>query len=281
MIILRTIPELRTFVHDWQGQGLRIGLVPTMGYLHAGHLSLIDHVRPRCDRLIVSIFVNPTQFAPGEDLDRYPRNIERDEQAVAAHGTDAIFYPDAPEMYPEGFRTFTIVEGLGDVLCGRTRPTHFRGVTTVVSKLFNLTRCQVAAFGQKDYQQSLIIRRMAADLNYDVDVLVCSTVREEDGLAMSSRNSYLSPEERERAVCLYRALTKGQKLFSLGERSAAKIRQEMKRTIQATPGVSIDYLEAVDAYNLQPLEKIDRPAVLAGAVYVGATRLIDNVIIEP
>lgn len=279
MIILRTIPELRTFIHDWQRQGKTIGLVPTMGYLHEGHLSLIDRIRPRCDRTIVSIFVNPTQFAPGEDLDRYPRDFERDEKMVADHGAHAIFYPDSQEMYQEGFRTFVIVEGLGNVLCGRSRPTHFRGVTTIVAKLFHLTRCNVAAFGQKDYQQVLLIQRMAEDLNFDVDVLVCPTVREEDGLAMSSRNSYLTPEERQRAVCLYRALTNGQKLFLSGEIDAAKIKQEMKKTVKAAAGVSVDYLEVVDATDLHGLQKVDRPAVLAGAVWVGSTRLIDNVII--
>jgi pantoate--beta-alanine ligase len=279
MIILRTIPELKTFVHDWQHQDKTIGLVPTMGFLHEGHLSLMDRVKPRCDRMIVSIFVNPTQFAPGEDLDRYPRDFERDEKLVADHGAYAIFYPDAQEMYAEGFRTFVIVEGLGNVLCGRTRPTHFRGVTTIVAKLFHLTRCDVAAFGQKDYQQALLIQRLAEDLNFDVDVLICPTVREADGLAMSSRNSYLSPEERERAICLNRALTNGQKLYLSGESDAAKIKQEMKKTVKATPGVSVDYLEVVDAGDLHALQKVDRPAVIAGAVWVGSTRLIDNIII--
>jgi pantoate--beta-alanine ligase len=279
MIILRTVPELRTFIHDWQHQGQTIGLVPTMGYLHDGHLSLIDHTKPNCDRLIVSIFVNPTQFAPGEDLDRYPRNFERDEKLVADHGAHAIFYPDSKEMYSDGFRTFVIVEGLGNVLCGRTRPTHFRGVTTIVAKLFHLTRCDVAAFGQKDYQQTLLIRRMAEDLNFDVQILVCPTVREADGLAMSSRNSYLSPEERGRAPILYNTLIKGQQLCLAGENDAGKIKQEMKKMAKTIPGVSVDYLEVVDANDLRTLQKITGPAVLAGAVWVGSTRLIDNVII--
>ncbi len=280
MIILGTIPELKAFVNDWHGQGLKVGLVPTMGYLHAGHLSLVDAIKSRCDCTLVSIFVNPTQFAPGEDLDRYPRDFERDERIVAEHGADAIFYPDAKEMYPEGFRTFVIVEGLGNVLCGRSRPTHFRGVTTIVAKLFNLTRCDIAAFGQKDYQQALILQRMIEDLNFDIELLLCPTVREEDGLAMSSRNNYLSAEERARANCLYRALTNAKKLFDGGEREALKLKQEMKRTVRAT-GVSVDYIEVVDAVNLQPLEKIKRRTLLAGAIWAGSTRLIDNMVIEP
>jgi len=280
MIILRTIPELRTFVHDWHSQGLRIGLVPTMGYLHGGHLSLIDCIKPHCDRTIVSIFINPAQFAPHEDLERYPRDFERDEKLVEERGVAAIFYPDAAEIYPEGFRSFVIVEGLSGVLCGRSRPTHFRGVTTVVAKLFNLTKCHVAVFGQKDYQQALIIQQMVEDLNLDVEILLSPTVRDTDGLALSSRNNYLSPEERQRAVCLYKALTQGQRLFQSGEVAVSKIKQEMRKALRNT-GVTVDYVEVVDAKTLQPLEKVNRRAVLAGAVWVGNTRLIDNIIIEP
>jgi len=280
MLILRTIPELRTFVHDWRSQGLRIGLVPTMGYLHKGHLSLIEHIKPHCDRILVSIFVNPTQFSPEEDLDRYPRDLDRDEKLVEERGADAIFYPDAKEIYPDGFRTFVIVEGLGNVLCGRSRPTHFRGVTTIVAKLFNLTDCDVAVFGQKDYQQALLIQRMVEDLNLDVETLVAPTVREDDGLALSSRNNYLAPPERERAPLLYRALSQGQKLFESGEKSAAKIKQEMRKTLRNT-GVTVDYIEVVDAVHLQPVEKVNRRVVLAGAIWLGNTRLIDNIIIEP
>ncbi len=280
MIILRTIPEIRTFVHDWQSQGKRIGLVPTMGFLHEGHLSLVDRLRPRCDCAVVSVFVNPTQFAPGEDLDRYPRDFERDEKLLAEHGVDAVFYPDSQEMYTGDFRTFVIVEGLSNVLCGRSRPTHFRGVTTIVVKLFNLVKCQVAAFGQKDYQQALLIQHLIEDLNYDLELLLCPTVREADGLAMSSRNSLLSTEEREHAICLFRALSNGLKLFQSGEIEASKIKLEMKRTVKATSGVSLDYLEVVDAHTLQTVDKIRRRVVLAGAVWVGSTRLIDNILIE-
>ncbi len=281
MILLHTIPETKAFVHDWHNQGLRVGLVPTMGFLHEGHLSLIDRIKSHCDRIIVSIFVNPTQFAPGEDLDRYPRDFERDEKLVEEHQADAIFYPDAREIYPEGYRTFVIVEGLGNVLCGRSRPTHFRGVTTVVSKLFNITQCNVAAFGQKDYQQAVIINRMVMDLNLDIEILLCPTVRESDGLAMSSRNSYLTPEQREQAPVLFRALSAGQKLFTGGVTDASKIKQEMRKIIKSVPGVSVDYLEIVDAENLQPISKIGQRAVLAGAIWLGNVRLIDNLVIEP
>ncbi|HEX7343431.1 MAG TPA: pantoate--beta-alanine ligase [bacterium] len=280
MLILRTIPELRTFVHDWRSQGLRIGLVPTMGFLHEGHLSLIEHIKPHCDRILVSIFVNPTQFSPDEDLDRYPRDFDRDEKLVEERGADAIFYPDSKEVYPDGFRTFVIVEGIGSVLCGRSRPTHFRGVTTIVAKLLNLTDCDAAVFGQKDYQQALIIQRMVEDLNLDVEVLFAPTVREADGLAMSSRNSYLAGPERERAPVLYRALSQGQKAFESGETSAAKIKQEMRKALRNS-GVTVDYIEVVDAAQLQPVEKVNRRTVLAGAIWLGNTRLIDNIIIEP
>jgi pantoate--beta-alanine ligase len=241
---------------------------------------LIDHIKPHCDRILVSIFVNPTQFAPDEDLDRYPRDLDRDERLVETRGADAIFYPDSKEIYPEGFRTFVIVEGLGSVLCGRSRPTHFRGVTTIVAKLFNLTDCDAAVFGQKDYQQALIIQRMADDLNLDVQVLMAPTVREENGLAKSSRNNYLSEPERERAAGLYRALSQGQKCFAGGEASSAKIKQEMRKTLRNT-GVTVDYVEVVDAATLQPVEKVNGRVLLAGAIWVGNTRLIDNIILEP
>jgi len=252
-----------------------------MGYLHEGHLSLVDRIKPHSDRVIVSIFVNPAQFGQEEDLDRYPRDFERDEKLIAHRGADAIFYPDTEEMYPEGFRTFVQVEGLSDVLCGRSRPTHFRGVTTVVAKLFLISRCDVAAFGQKDYQQALIIQRMAKDLDFEIEIIICPIVREADGLALSSRNDYLSLDERAKAVCLYRALTGAQELFLSGERNAERLQNEMKRTLNSTPGVSVDYLEVVDALTLQPMERIDRRTLLAGAIRLGKTRLIDNIIIEP
>lgn len=281
MITCRTIPELQEYVNSWKTQNLRIGLVPSMGYLHEGHLSLVDRIKKHSDRIIVSIFVNPSQFGPGEDLDRYPRDFERDESLLAARGVDVIFYPNTNEVYPEGYRTHVVVEGLGKVLCGRSRPTHFRGVATIVAKLFQISKCNDAAFGQKDYQQALIIQRMVKDLNFDVEVIVCPIVRESDGLALSSRNAYLSPEEREQAVCLYRALTAAQELFISGEADADRLRKQMQDKISAASGVLIDYLEVVDAMTLESLKRVDRRTLLAGAIWVGKTRLIDNIIIEP
>lgn len=281
MIINHSIPDLHRIVDDWKRQGLRIGLVPTMGYLHEGHLSLIDQIKPHCDRTIVSIFINPKQFGPGEDLDRYPRDFERDRKLLDKRGADLIFYPEEQEIYPEDFRTYVEVEELSQVLCGRSRSTHFRGVTTVVAKLFLVTRCDAAAFGQKDYQQALIIQRMVEDLNFGVQIVICPTVRETDGLAMSSRNHYLSPEERKSAVCLYQALQNARKLSESGERHAARLRHEMETTVLSTPEVSVDYLEVVDARTLQPIEKIEGKTLLAGAIRLGKTRLIDNIILEP
>ncbi len=281
MDITRTIPETRARVLQWKKQNLRIGLVPTMGYLHEGHLTLLDQIKPHCDKLIVSIFINPKQFGPGEDLERYPRDFERDQGLLQQRGADLIFYPTEQEMYPDPYYTYVQVEELGSVLCGRTRPTHFRGVTTVVAKLFLITKCDVAAFGQKDYQQALIIRKMVQDLNFDLEVLVCPTVREEDGLAMSSRNAYLSPEERKRAVCLYNALKKAEEMFRNGEIHAARLREEMKNVVLSVPEVHVDYLEVVDAETLEPLEKVDRRTLLAGALWLGKARLIDNIIVEP
>jgi pantoate--beta-alanine ligase len=281
MHITKSIEETRLVVNKWKRENLRIGLIPTMGYLHEGHLSLIDQIKPYCDKIVVSIFVNPKQFGPGEDLEKYPRDFERDQEMLQQRDTDLIFYPSAGEVYPDPYYTYVVVEELGKVLCGRTRPHHFRGVTTVVAKLFQISKCDVAAFGQKDYQQALIIKRMIEDLNFDLKLLICPTVREPDGLAMSSRNSYLTAEERERATCLYQALSKAEELFKSGETHAARLREEMKSIIVAVPELGVDYLEAVDAETLQPLEKVDRKTLLAGAVWLGKTRLIDNILVEP
>jgi pantoate--beta-alanine ligase len=281
MDITRTIQETRRRADEWKQEGFRIGLVPTMGYLHEGHLTLLDQIKPHCDKLIVSIFINPKQFGPGEDLERYPRDFERDQKLLQERGADLIFYPTEQEMYPDPYYTYVQVEELGNVLCGRTRPTHFRGVTTVVAKLFLITKCDVAAFGQKDYQQALIIRKMVEDLNFDLEVLVCPTIREEDGLAMSSRNAYLTPDERKRAICLYHALKKAEEMFKEGEIHAARLREEMKNVVLSVPEVHVDYLEVVDAETLEPLEKVDRRTLLAGALWLGKARLIDNIIVEP
>lgn len=281
MKVYRTIPDLRECVNDLNKQGKRIGLVPTMGFLHEGHLSLIDRIKSHCDYVIVSIFVNPTQFGPGEDLEKYPRDFARDERLLKECGADAIFYPATEEVYPDGYRTSVHVLELGKVLCGRSRPTHFDGMTTIVAKLFMMTKCDVAAFGQKDYQQALIIRRMADDLNFDVEILVCPIVREKDGLALSSRNTYLTPEERKKAICLFEALEKARRLYEFGEDHTARLRDEMVQSILTVPDVRIDYIEVVDAETLEPLAKVDRRTLLAGAIWIGKTRLIDNIILEP
>ncbi|MCX6640117.1 MAG: pantoate--beta-alanine ligase [bacterium] len=280
MIILRTVPELRAFVNGWKRVGGRIGLVPTMGYLHEGHLSLVDRLGPRCDKIITSIFVNPKQFAPGEDLDRYPRDFDRDEKLLAGRGVDALFYPANEVMYPAGFLTYVDVEKLGENLCGRSRPNHFRGVTTVVSKLFLLTKCDAAAFGQKDYQQARIIQRMVEDLNFDIEIVICPIVREPDGLAMSSRNVYLTHEERKNALGLHRALEDVRILYNSGERAASLLIRQMQTTFQSIPNLKIDYLDILDAGSLQSIGVLTGRSVAVIAAFVGKTRLIDNVILE-
>ncbi|TKJ39824.1 pantoate--beta-alanine ligase [candidate division LCP-89 bacterium B3_LCP] len=277
----RTIPDLRDCISREKQAGKRIGLVPTMGFLHEGHLSLVDNIKAHCDFIITSIFINPKQFGPGEDLDKYPRNFDRDKSLLQDRGVDAIFFPKADEIYPEDYLTFIQVDKLGEILCGRSRPAHFQGVTTIVTKLFLITKCDVVAFGQKDYQQAIIIRRMVEDLNFDLEVLICPTVREEDGLAMSSRNSYLQPEERKRAICLVNAFQRARRLYEFGELHTARLRDEMVQAILTIPEVRIDYIEVVDAQTLEPIDKIERPALLAGAIWLGKARLIDNIIIEP
>lgn len=255
-----------------RAEGLRIGLVPTMGFLHAGHASLMDLVRPHCDRLVVSIFVNPLQFGEGEDLDRYPRDPEGDAATCAAHGVDAIFSPEA--MYPPGHATRVRVEGLTAGLCGAHRPVHFEGVTTVVARLFGLSRADVAAFGEKDFQQLAVLRRMARDLAIPIEILGGPIVRDDDGLALSSRNAYLSDAERARGLTLSAALRAMRDAAATGERDVATL-TALGRGILDADGV--DYLEVVDAEDLSPLTTLDgRPARALVAAYVGATRLIDN-----
>jgi len=259
--------------------GRRIGFVPTMGALHAGHLSLIDLARPRSDTVIASVFVNPTQFSPGEDFDRYPRDLERDSRLLAQAGADILFAPSAEEMYPPGASTYVNVEGLSDRLCGRSRPGHFRGVATVVSKLFHIVGPHVAVFGQKDAVQVAVIRRMVRDLDLDVEIIGAPIVREPDGLAMSSRNRYLGGEERQPALSLYRALTQAQKAFAGGEKDTARLREIMAALLRAAPGVSLEYAEIVDADSLLPVESVRPGALLAVAAKVGTTRLIDNIVL--
>jgi pantoate--beta-alanine ligase len=256
--------------------GKRIALVPTMGALHAGHLSLIDYAREQADFLVVSIFVNPLQFDRDADLDAYPRTWEADSALCQEHGVDAIYAPTVPAMYPGGFATKVIVSGLGQGLCGAHRPGHFDGVTTVVAKLFGAVKPHVAVFGQKDYQQLKIIERVAADLNMDVEVQGRPTLREADGLALSSRNVHLSPDERAQALCLRRALDRARELAQAGEREVEKIKAAAGQVVAGASLARLEYLEVVDAETLAPLARLDGPARMALAVWLGTTRLIDN-----
>jgi pantoate--beta-alanine ligase len=249
-----------------------------MGYFHEGHLSLMRRARAECDRVVVSLFVNPTQFGPGEDLARYPRDEENDKRLAAAAGVDYIFIPDEAEMYPEGYATYVDVLRISTGLCGGRRPGHFRGVATVVAKLFNLCRPAVAYFGRKDYQQAQVIKRLAEDLSFGLEIRVLPIIREADGLAMSSRNKYLSPEERRQATCLVRALARGQELFGRGECDAAKIVREMTEIIKREPAARVDYVEIVHPEELTPAPKADPGTVAALAVFINETRLIDNTV---
>ena len=279
--IAATIEETRAAVAAARRAGETIGLVPTMGALHAGHAALVRAARAECGFVVVSIFVNPTQFGPGEDFSRYPRTFDADRALCGAVGTDLIFAPSAADMYPPGARTVVEVTGLQDVLCGPSRPGHFRGVATIVLKLFNIVAPEAAFFGQKDAQQSRIIQQMAADLNLPLAVRVVPTVREADGLAMSSRNRYLDPAQRRDAAALFRALGAAAALVKSGERSAVAIERTMADIIVATPGARLDYARVLDTVALAPIETIERPALAALAVYFGATRLIDNATLTP
>ncbi|MCR4420333.1 MAG: pantoate--beta-alanine ligase [Clostridia bacterium] len=261
-------------------KGLRVGLVPTMGYFHEGHLSLMRRARQECDRVVVSLFVNPLQFGPQEDFARYPRDLERDAALAEQVGVDVLFIPTTEAMYPSGYATHVEVVGLTEPLCGRSRPGHFRGVTTVVAKLFNIVQPDVAYFGQKDYQQALVISRMAADLFWPLKVVICPTVREPDGLAASSRNVYLNPEERAQANCLIRALEAAQKAIAGGERRAGEIERLMRETVGRYPLARVDYAEVRRARDLAEIEVLEEPVVLALAVWIGRTRLIDNALVE-
>lgn len=264
-----------------RSQGWRIALVPTMGALHAGHLSLIDYARGQADFLVVSIFVNPLQFDRDADLEAYPRTWEADFALCAEHGVDAIYAPTAPAMYPEGFATKVIVSGLGAGLCGAFRPGHFDGVTTVVAKLFGAVMPHLAVFGQKDYQQLKIVQRMAADLNMDIEVEGRPTLREADGLAMSSRNVHLSPAQREQALCLRRALDQARELAQAGERDVQAIKTAAAQVVAGASLARLEYVEVVDAENLAPLATLEGSARMALAVWLGTTRLIDNDALNP
>lgn len=279
MKIVGTVKEVREQVKEWKKQGLSVGFVPTMGYLHEGHKSLMDAARKGNDKVVVSIFVNPMQFGPTEDLATYPRDLDHDAALCESAGVDLIFHPEAEEMYEKDFCSFVDMTGLTEGLCGKTRPIHFRGVCTVVNKLFNIVTPDHAYFGQKDGQQLAVIKRMVRDLNMDIEIVGCPIVREEDGLAKSSRNTYLSPEERKAALILSKTVALGKELAKT-EKDANKVVEAMKKNIETEPLAKIDYVEAVDALSMALVEKLEGACMLAMAVYIGKTRLIDNTLIN-
>ena len=279
MKIVGTVKEVREQVKEWKKQGLSVGFVPTMGYLHEGHKSLMDAARKGNDKVVVSIFVNPMQFGPTEDLATYPRDLDHDAALCESAGVDLIFHPEAEEMYEKDFCSFVDMTGLTEGLCGKTRPIHFRGVCTVVNKLFNIVTPDHAYFGQKDGQQLAVIKRMVRDLNMDIEIVGCPIVREEDGLAKSSRNTYLSSEERKAALILSKTVALGKELAKT-EKDANKVVEAMKKNIETEPLAKIDYVEAVDALSIAPVEKLEGTCMLAMAVYIGKTRLIDNTLIN-
>jgi pantoate--beta-alanine ligase len=278
MKIVRDIREMQTLAEKLRLQGKRIAFVPTMGYLHKGHLSLMKEGRERADTVVASIFVNPTQFGPQEDLDAYPRDFENDEKLMRDMGVDVVFYPAEKEIYPEGYQTYVTVEQITRNLCGASRPVHFRGVATVVTKLFNIVKPHVAIFGDKDFQQRRVIQRMARDLNFDVEVIGCPTVREPDGLAMSSRNAYLSPEERKEALAIKRALDGAGDLYRNGVCLAEELMTHARTILAESPNMRLDYMKICDTETMEAIDEIENEAVLAIATFMGNTRLIDNIV---
>jgi pantoate--beta-alanine ligase len=279
MQIVKTINEMTSHTRAVRGRGARLGLVPTMGALHEGHLSLVRAARGEADVVVVSIFVNPTQFGPHEDFARYPRDLDRDYALLEREGIDFVFVPSVEEMYPSENVTWVTVEDLSDRLCGKSRPGHFRGVVTVVAKLFHIVAPDVAFFGQKDAAQVAVIRRMVRDLNFPITIEVCPIVRETDGLALSSRNSYLSPEERRSALILYRSLMNTRKRFEAGERDTAKLIAAAKQEFAGQADVQLDYFEIVDPETLEAKAVVADPTLVAVAAFVGKTRLIDNILL--
>ncbi len=279
MRITGSIKETRNQVKEWKAAGLSVALVPTMGYLHEGHRSLIDRARKENDKVVVSIFVNPMQFGPNEDLDAYPRDLERDAKICEDGGVDLIFHPEVEEMYGPDFCGYVDMHTLPEKLCGASRPVHFRGVQTVVTKLFHIIPAHKAYFGQKDAQQLAIIRRMVIDLDFDIEIIGCPIIREDDGLAKSSRNTYLSEEERRQAVILNQSLDAAMKAIEAGEKDAAKVKQIITDTLNTCSLAKIDYVEVTSFDTIQPIEKVEGAVLIAIAVYIGTTRLIDNRII--
>jgi len=281
MEVVDSIQEMKGLANEWKKRGYTIGFVPTMGYLHEGHIALVRKAKELSDKVVVSIFVNPIQFAPGEDYHFYPRDLNRDKVLLQKEEIDVLFLPSVEEMYPQGFQTYVEVRELSSYLCGRFRPGHFVGVATVVLKLFNIVNPDFAIFGEKDYQQLKIIQRMVDDLNLDVKIIPHPTVREEDGLAMSSRNTYLSQEERKSAVSLYTALNLAENFINQGERDVFTLKKKLKDFIESYPYTRVQYIEFVHPETLKEVEKIEGPVLLALAVFVGKARLIDNKLIVP
>ncbi|MGB2706416.1 MAG: pantoate--beta-alanine ligase [Candidatus Omnitrophota bacterium] len=280
MKIINEVGKMKTYARIMRKENKLVGLIPTMGYLHEGHLSLIRTVRKQADVVILSIFVNPIQFAPDEDFEKYPRDIKRDEELAKSCGVDVLFYPEKKGMYPPGFSTYVNVEELTDGLCGKSRPDHFRGVTTVVAKLFEIVKPDIAYFGQKDAQQAFVIRKMAEDLNMDVTIKILPIIREEDGVAMSSRNTRLSKPERKDASVLYKSLEAAREAVNSGERDAKKLIKKMREMITASPSAKTDYISIVDVKSLKEIPRIKGEVLIALAVFIGKTRLIDNVILD-
>jgi pantoate--beta-alanine ligase len=277
MLTVTTAQAMKALSRDWKTSGRTIGFVPTMGFLHEGHLSLIRESKKRAAATAVSIFVNPAQFGPKEDYKKYPRDFARDAALLEKEGVDAVFFPTAEEIYPPGFKTYVTVKDLEDRLCGKSRPGHFRGVATVVLKLFNIVEPDMAFFGWKDAQQVIILRRMAADLNLGIEIGACPLVREADGLAMSSRNAYLSHDERKAALVLSRSLAEAEKLILAGERDAGRLAGVIRKMIGAERLARMDYVEITDMIELRPISKLEGEVLVALAVYFGTTRLIDNI----
>ncbi|MEE8637991.1 MAG: pantoate--beta-alanine ligase [Candidatus Margulisiibacteriota bacterium] len=280
MRVIKDLKEMHSYSAKMKRRGKRIGFVPSMGYLHEGHLSLVEAARKKADVVVVSIFVNPTQFGPGEDLARYPRDLTRDKKLLRNFEVDVLFLPEANKIYPKGYKTYVEVEGPSKIMCGRSRPTHFRGVTTVVAKFFNIVSPDYAFFGEKDFQQQVIIKRMVRDLNFPIEIISLPIVREFDGLAMSSRNKYLIPSERSAATILYKALSFAKKEVENGERNSHKLLLKMRSLIEAEPAVKLDYLVMVHPETLEELKKIKGKGLIALAAFVGKARLIDNLLVN-
>ena len=280
VIVARTPKEVKEIIREWKKQGYSIGLVPTMGYLHEGHGSLIERAVKENDKVMVSVFVNPIQFGPNEDLETYPRDFDADLQMIEKLGADMVFHPEPSDMYAPDFSTTISVAGVSENLCGARRPGHFNGVCTVVTKLFNLSEADRAYFGQKDAQQLAVVRRMVRDLNANIEIIGCPIIREDDGLAKSSRNTYLNPDERKAATVLSKALRTGKQMIESGEKNAEVVKSKITEIISKEPLAKIDYVEITDWNSIEPVDIIDRSTLCAIAVYIGNTRLIDNFIYE-